>query len=165
MNQVSIGGTEITEDADVISVTGQFTITCIFDRILNDDGTPFTDEEMLKVGQDYISSENFRIGIDTNTDRYFLTDKVDDRTDQRTAAKLIQRYLITTFEQELKDATASGDTRHAVQVEADLKATWLLETYDDVKNFYTEVVRQWEPDRESIVSLLLSILVNEGEDT
>lgn len=161
MNQVSIGGTEITEDADVVSVTGQFTITCVFDRILEEDGTPLTDEEMLKVGQDYISNENFRIGRDTNTDRYFLTDS-PQLLSKDVAAKLLMDSFIAGWKDDLEQARKGSDpdSRNWEEVALqEIEGAEAVETYDEAMDFYIQYIYNWEPRPVELFETLIKLFV------
>lgn len=161
MNQVSIGGTEITDDTDTISVTGQFTITCVFDRILEEDGTPLTDEEMLKVGQDYISSENFRIGRDTNTESYFLTDSPQLLT-KDVATKLLKDNLIDIWSQDLVEALKDDNPEgyHWQEMsQREIETIEALETNEEVIEYYRDFVHSEEPRPDDLLTFLLELFI------
>ena len=156
MKNYSVGGTEITEDADVIEVTATATLACIFDRLQNKDGTPFTDEEMKDVGEDYIRGEYFRMS-DMNNIVYTVNGP--GKLDNLVAAKLLKQYLLNVWQEDLahaKRAEAGGSVIVAIQEIADIEP---LETYEEVRNAFIQFVHNWEPRREDLANDLLTLLV------
>lgn len=158
----SIGGTEITEDADVIEVTATATLMCVFDRLQNEDGTPFTNEEMKDVGRDYIEGEHFRMS-DMNNVVYTVNSL--GKLNKDVAAKLMKALLVKYWEGSLEDAKEGNDEHWMEVCHKELEDIYPAVTYEQVKAVYRDEARRWEDRPEDIFDAMVALFVDEGEDT
>ena len=154
----NVGGGEVTNDFYTVSVTGAFTVTCTFDRLYHPDGKGFSDEEMIAVGKDYISNENFRIGRDTNTDRYFITGS--QRLTKDDATKLLKERLINIWKEDIEVTKEHDPDNEFIELATqEIAKVEPLETYEEVRNAFKQFVYDWEPRSADLFEYLVELFV------
>lgn len=159
MKKRNVGGGEVTNDFHTVSVTGAFTITCTFDRLYHPDGKGFSDEEMIAVGKDYISNENFRIGRDTNTDRYFITGS--QRLTKDDAVRLMKEFHRDHWNEALVRAKKQDDDDFIFTCLLEIRNMEDQQTFADVAGYFSFFVREQFLSPEELFTRLLETFVKD----